>query len=71
MKIIKEEKRLSKQQLMILYSVTRGTIENWRKNYGLPIIEISSHSKFVKLEDLLEWENSMISKNKLVEELSI
>lgn len=59
------EKRISKQELMILYSVTRGTIENWRKNYGLPIIEISSHSKFVKLEDLIEWENSMISNNKL------
>lgn len=60
-----ENRRISKQELMILYNVSRTTIENWRKNYGLPIIEISSHSKYAKFEDLLEWENSMILKKKL------
>lgn len=54
------EERYTKQQLEKLYSVDRTTIEVWRKNYGLPIIEISSHSKYIRKEDLIEWENKMI-----------
>lgn len=59
------EERYTKQQLEKLYGVDRTTIEIWRKNYGLPIIEISSHSKYIRKEDLIEWENRMI-KNKIV-----
>ena len=50
---------------MKLYDVDRVTIEVWRRNNGLPIIEISTHSKFVRESDLLEWENSMIKNKKL------
>jgi len=58
------EERISKQQLEKLYSADRQTIDSWVENYGLPMITISSHSKFVRKSDLLEWENSMI-KNKI------
>jgi hypothetical protein len=57
-----EKDRLSKQDLMKMYSVDRTTIEEWRKRFGLPMIEISSHSKYVRREDLLKWENSLISE---------
>ena len=53
------EERISKQELMELYSVDRSTIESWVKNYGLPMIRISSHSKYVKPKDLYEWEKQM------------
>jgi len=68
---MKLEKRISKQELMKIYGVTRGTIENWRKEYGLPLIRISSHSKFVDLESLIEWEQDMIMKNKLIDVLDV
>lgn len=64
---MKKEKRISKQELMKIYGVSRKTIENWKKDYGLPIIQISSHSKFIRLEDLIEWEQDMIMKNKLLD----
>lgn len=44
-----------------MYSVDRTTIEEWKKRFGLPLIEISSHSKYVRKEDLLKWEDSLIS----------
>jgi len=58
------EERISKQELEKLYSADRQTIDSWVENYGLPMITINSHSKFVRKSDLLEWENSMI-KNKI------
>jgi len=64
-----EDKRITKQELQKLYNVDRTTIESWKRLYGLPIIEISSHSKFVREKDLLEWENSMILSNKLTDTL--
>ncbi len=60
------EERISKQKLEKLYSVDRATIENWVRNYGMPLIIINSHSKFVKLSALEKWENSMIMNNKLI-----
>jgi len=60
------EKRYSKQQIEKLYSVDRQTIDSWVRDYGLPMITINSHSKFVRHEDLLAWENSMIMNNKLI-----
>jgi hypothetical protein len=60
------EERISKQELMKLYGVDRVTIEEWRKTLGLPLIRISSHSKYVRKEDLIEWENKMIGKKKVM-----
>ena len=53
------ERRLSKKDLMELYGVDRVTIEDWRRNRGLKMIEVSSHSKYITEKDLLEWENSL------------
>jgi len=53
------ERRLSKKYLMELYGVDRVTIEDWRRNRGLKMIEVSTHSKYISEKDLLEWENSL------------
>ena len=53
------EKRLSKKDLMELYGVDIVNIEDWRRNRGLKMIEVSTHSKYITENDLLEWENSM------------
>ena len=53
------ERRLSKKDLMELYGVDRVTIEDWRRNRGLIMIEVSTHSKYIAEKDLLEWENSL------------
>jgi hypothetical protein len=53
------ERRLSKQDLMELYGVDRITIEDWRRNKGLKMIEVSSHSKYITEKELLEWEESL------------
>ena len=53
------EERITKQQLMKMYDVNRTTIEEWRKRFGLPMIEISSHKKYIRKDDLLMWENEM------------
>ena len=55
--MIKE--RMSKQDLMDLYGVDRVTIEDWRRNKGLKMIEVSSHSKYITREELLKWEDSL------------
>jgi hypothetical protein len=55
--MIKE--RMSKQDLMDLYGVDRVTIEDWRRNKGLKMIEVSSHSKYITKEELLQWEDSL------------
>jgi hypothetical protein len=55
------KERISKQDLIKMYGVNRTTIEEWRKKFGLPMIEISSHKKYIRREDLLKWEDSMIS----------
>jgi len=53
------ERRLSKKDLMELYGVDRVTIEDWRTNRGLNMIEVSSHSKYITEKDLLEWEEGL------------
>ena len=66
---MRTQDRITKQELMKLYQVDRTTIENWITRYNLPMIEISSHSKYVRSEDLINWENRMTrSKIKLVED---
>ena len=57
------ERRLSKKDLMKLYGVDRVTIEDWRRNRGLKMIEVSTHSKYIIEKDLLEWENSLKGNN--------
>ena len=42
------ERRLSKKDLMELYGVDRVTIEDWRRNRGLKMIEVSTHSKYIR-----------------------
>ena len=53
------EKRLSKKDLMKLYGVDRITIEDWRRNRGLNMIEVSTHSKYITEKELLKWESSL------------
>ena len=53
------ERRLSKKDLMELYGVDRVTIEDWRRNRGLNMIEVSTHSKYITEKELLEWESSL------------
>ena len=57
------EERITKQELMKMYRVDRVTIEEWRKNLGLPLIRISSHSKYIRKKDLIEWENNLIGSS--------
>ena len=45
---------------MKMYGVDRSTIENWVKERGLPLIEISSHKKYIRMKDLIEFENKNI-----------
>ena len=53
------ERRLSKKDLMELYGEDRVTIEDWRRNRGLKMIEVSTHSKFITEKDLLLWEEGL------------
>ena len=53
------ERRLSKKDLMELYGVDRITIEDWRRNRGLNMIEVSTHSKYITEKELLEWEEGL------------
>ena len=57
------EERITTQELMKMYGVDRVTIEEWRKNLGLPLIRISSHSKYIRKKDLIEWENNLIGSS--------
>ena len=54
------EERITKKQLQRMYGVNRMTIEDWVKTKGLPLIKISSHSKYIRKEDLIKWENQML-----------
>jgi aminopeptidase N len=60
--MIEEDKRLSKKEILEMYGIDRVTFELWTKERGLPVIEVSTHSKFVRKSDLIEWENSMMEK---------
>ena len=52
-----KEERLTKKDLTEIYGIDLSTINNWIKYRGLPMIEISSHKKFIRKEDLINWEN--------------
>lgn len=66
-----KDKRISKQELQKIYGVDRTTIEVWRLKYGLPVIEISSHSRYCRESDLKRWEDSMIKNKKLSEVIGV
>ena len=63
------ERRLSKKDLMELYGVDRVTIEDWRRNRGLIMIEESTHSNYITEKDLIEWEEGL-KGNYLVKRLN-
>ena len=44
---------------MELYGVDRVTIEDSKRNRRLKMIEVSTHSKYITVKDLLEWENNL------------
>ncbi len=57
------EERISKRELMNLYNISRYTVLEWEKHKNLPLISISSHSKYIRKNDLMEWEDKMIKNN--------
>jgi len=59
-KVMEEDKRISKKQLMKMYNVDRSTIESWVRERGLPLIQISTHKKYIRMKDLIEWEDSSV-----------
>ena len=46
-------------------SYMRKQGEDWRRNRGLIMIEVSTHSKYITEKDLLEWDNSLKGDNKV------
>ena len=61
-----KEERISRRELMNMYNISRYTIIEWEKHKNLPLISISSHSKYIRKKDLIEWENNLIrSKNEM------
>lgn len=57
------EERISKRELMDMYKISRYTVYEWEKHKNLPLISISSHSKYIRKKDLMEWEDKMIKNN--------
>jgi hypothetical protein len=56
------EEIITKKEFIDRYKICRRTFENWMQNRGLPVVEVSSHSKFIKNTDLVKWENEMKKK---------
>jgi hypothetical protein len=61
--MIELEERIPKKEILKIYGIDRMTFEMWVRERGLPVIEVSSHSKYVRKTDLLEWENNQILKD--------
>jgi hypothetical protein len=60
--MIEVDKRLSKKEILKMYGIDRTTFELWVKERGLPVIEVSTHSKYVRESDLIDWEEGLILK---------
>lgn len=60
--MIELDKRLSKKEILKMYGIDRMTFEIWVKERGLPVIEVSTHSKYVRETDLIDWEEGLIHK---------
>jgi len=60
------KKKITIEELKGIYGVTERTLNNWRRNKQLPIIEITPQQKWVYQEDLMNWEisfkNSLFNK---------
>jgi predicted XRE-type DNA-binding protein len=54
------DRRLSRKEVAELYGVDKSTIENWVKKLGLPLISLTTHSKYIRMKDLVKWENSFL-----------
>lgn len=54
------EERISKQELQKMYKVSRTTIEDWVQNHNLPMIKISPYKRYVRKNDLIEWEKNFM-----------
>jgi len=50
--------RLSIEELKNIYGVTERTLNNWKREKNLPLLQISSQQKFIYTDDLIEWEKS-------------
>jgi hypothetical protein len=61
--MIELEERIPKKEILKIYGIDRMTFEMWVRERGLPVIEVSSHSKYVRKTDLIEWENTLKEKN--------
>jgi len=48
---------LTKQQVCDLLQISKRTFETYAKEHELPVIELSSHRKYVLTSDLDEWIN--------------
>ena len=57
-----EEERIPKKEILKMYGIDRTTFELWIKERKLPVIEVSTHSKYIRRKDLIEWENNLIGK---------
>ncbi|MBO0329749.1 hypothetical protein [[Muricauda] lutisoli] len=60
----KLEEIITKKELMDYYGIHRDTIEVWVKKYNLPLIEISTHIKYVKKDEFLKWEENLKKNSK-------
>ncbi|SNS17419.1 hypothetical protein SAMN06295967_104185 [Belliella buryatensis] len=54
------DERIPKKEILKMYGIDRTTFELWVKERGLPVIEISTHSKYVRKSDLIDWEEGLI-----------
>ncbi len=60
--MIEFEERIPKKDILKIYGIDRMTFDDWVRNRGLPVIEVTSHSKYVRKSDLIEWEEGLIHK---------
>ena len=61
--MIEVDKRIPKSEILKMYGIDRTTFELWVRERGLPVIEVSTHSKYVRESDLVDWEEELIHKN--------
>ena len=60
--MIEVDKRIPKSEILKMYGIDRTTFELWVRERGLPVIEVSTHSKYVRESDLIDWEEGLIHK---------
>lgn len=50
---------ITKKELLNYYHIDRSTFNTWVNKYKLPVIEITSHKKYIRKDELLKWEEHM------------